>query len=383
MAALSPSRTLVLVQAPLVSRDLAFELDRIGWTVVGVQPSDLDLGTIERLANDLSPCAFLGINHSPELAWAVTRAGIRYISWTVDPLPLERLLVFEGTVVDLVSVFLHRSSQVDMFRAMGFPRVEWLPLAAPAHRFLDGQAGFPGDLPPSFVGSSLLDELALYRDATTAWGWSDDLARVVESTLEPLVDLALSEVSFAGFRPDGGDLPGSLRSLVAAAPEVVAQAMNAWLSAQVRRRRVAGADMGGVAVHGDGGWTDLVGDRWKGPLADGQEMTTVYRRSLASLDVPRIHQRDIATLRAFDVAAAGGCLVAEPSHDLCRVFDVGVEFLPYRTGRELSDTIARLREDPRLARAVGDAARRRAESDHRLSSRADRLLEGIFDRGGL
>lgn len=106
-------------------------------------------------------------------------------------------------------------------------------------------------------------------------------------------------------------------------------------------------------------------------------MTQVYAASLANLDVPRIHQRDIATLRAFDVAASGGCLVAEPSTDLCRVFEEGREFLAYRNGQELTSVLARLRRDPGRAASVGVAARRRAEAEHRLALRAARLVEAL------
>lgn len=377
MAALTRQRTLILVHAPLVSRDLASELQRAGWAVVEVHPHQLDLSAIERLVDDLAPAAFVGINHSPELAWAVTRRETRYVSWTVDPLPLERLRLLEGTVVDLVGVFLHRSSQVRTFSAMGFPRVEWLPLAAPAHRFLAGEQTPAGALPPSFVGSSLLDELSLYREATARWGWNEDLAGAVESTLEPLVDLALQDVSFPGFHPDGRDVPGSLRTLVPADPEEIAEALNAWLSARVRRRRISSPGLETVVVHGDGGWQDVVGERWRGPLANGAEMTALYAQSLANLDIPRLHQRDIATLRAFDVAAAGGCLVAEPSEDLCRVFEEGREFLPYRNGEDLLRVLARLEADPGLARTVGAAARERAHGEHQLAHRASRIVEGL------
>jgi hypothetical protein len=364
----------VLVHAPLVSRDLSWELERLGWTLVGVRPAELGLETIARLVHDHAPAAFLGINHSPELAWAVTRTGVRYISWTVDPLPLDRMRILEGTAIDLVSVFLHRSSQVETFRALGFSQVEWLPLAAPAHRFDVIPPARPDRLPPSFVGSSLLDEIALYQEAAARWGWTSDLAGTVENTLEPLVDIALADCSFAGFRPDGSDLPRSLLSIAPSPPDLVAEALNAWLSARVRRRRIGEIGLDDLVVHGDGGWKEVVGERWKGPLADGQDMTRVYAASMANLDVPRIHQRDIATLRAFDVAASGGCLVAEPSRDLCLVFEEGREFLAYRNGQELRSLLSQLRQEPERATSVGTAARRRAEVDHRLALRAARLV---------
>lgn len=377
MASLSLGRSLVLVHAPLVSRDLGFELQRMGWNVVDVRPEVLRLESISTLVRDHRPSAFVGINHSPELAWAVTRAGIPYLSWTVDPLPLERMCVLEGTVSDLVSVFLHRSAQVATFRSLGFAKVEWLPLAAPEHRF-EELGSYPEEpLPPCFVGSSLLDEIALYRDSTARWGWSGELSLAVEAALEPLVDLALEDVDFPGFRPDGADLPANLRALAQEPSAQVAEALNAWLSVRTRRRRVGGIAPESLVVFGDGGWTDIVGDRWKGPLANGRDMTRIYASCLANIDVPRIHQRDIATLRAFDVAAAGGCLVAEPSPDLCRVFQEGQEFLAYRNGADLETLLFELSRDTALGREIGKRARSRARSEHRLGQRATKLVEAL------
>ncbi|MEK7255824.1 MAG: hypothetical protein AAB316_13825, partial [Bacteroidota bacterium] len=60
-----------------------------------------------------------------------------------------------------------------------------------------------------------------------------------------------------------------------------------------------------------------------------QEMTRVYRDAAMNVDVPRLHQREIATLRAFDVMASGGLLLVSflmllTVYALNRRFRIGV-----------------------------------------------------------
>lgn len=347
----------------------------MGRKVVSVAPESLTIESLKALVATHRPRAFVGINHSPEVAWVVSREGVPYVSWTVDPLPLDRLRVLAGTVTDLVTVFLHRSSQVDLFRSLGFPRVEWLPLAAPRQRFVERPER--ERLPPSFVGSSLRDEIRLFQDAALRWGLSPFERDALTSSLEALADLALENFDFAGFPIGGQGLPESLLKLATEDPPFVAEAVNAWISARMRRRQVADLCARGLDVFGDEGWADLAGSRWRGPLADGQDLTRVYAASLANLDVPRIHQRDIATLRAFDVAAAGGCLLAEPSRDLAALFEPGIDFISYVNRAELHVALDEIAHDPERSRIIGRNARERALADHALETRARQILSAI------
>lgn len=369
--------SLALVESKLVSADLAVEFELLGWDVERLAADSIGLDVFRTFAKERSPRFLISINHSPELAWLSTTAGIPYVSWTVDPLPLERLRVLEGTDPSLVRVFLHRSRQVPFFQAMGFPFVEWLPLAAPRRRFEQSRIAVPERLPPSFVGSSLRDEASLFEQALVRWGLAGDDARALRDALDAFAAIGLDDSSWEGFHPSGRNLPPRLVELAAEPPALVAESVNAWVAASFRRTRVAALAALGVAVHGDDGWAGFVGSAWKGALPDGVPLTRVYAASVASVDVPRIHQRDIATLRAFDVAASGGCLVAEPSDDLVRLFEPGVEFLPYRNGDELRDVLERLATDSGVASGIGRRASGRARSEHALEARARRILSSI------
>jgi hypothetical protein len=319
----------------------------------------------------------MSVNHSPELAWLCGAEGIPYVSWTVDPLSLDRLVVLEGTDSDRVRIFLHRSSQVPLFHAMGFPHVEWLPLAAPRRRFEQAPATLSRTLPPSFVGSSLRDELSLFEQALSRWGIFGTDAANMREAFDDFASVGLDDATYTGFPPSGEGLPANLLERLGESAPMVAEAVNARIAAVFRRRRVSEIARNGVDVHGDDGWAELVGARWKGALPDGQPLTRVYAESVASIDVPRLHQRHIATLRALDVAASGGCLVAEPSSDLVRLLEPGTEFVAYRDGNELLAAIERLRGDVSLSLLIGRRAAARARAEHTLESRATRILEAI------
>lgn len=369
---------LALVESRLVGEDLALELERAGWEVERLPRDALGIESFRHYVRSRAPKALVSVNHSPELAWLATWEGLtRYVSWTVDPLPVERLRVLDGTRMDDVRIFLHRSSQVPLFRSLGFPCVQWLPLAAPRRRFEQAPESRERQLPASFVGSSLADETALFEQALARWGVSGSEAEPLRGAIDGIALAALDDFSFQGFSPGGCDVPARLLEFAGEDPPLVAEALNARISATFRAARVRACAAMGGRVHGDARWRDIVGEAWKGALPDGLPLTRVYAGSLANVDVPRIHQRDIATLRAFDVAASGGCLVAEPSTDLVSLFEPGREFLPYRDGSELAAALGRLAADPALSMEIGARARSRAVAEHTLESRALRIAEGL------
>jgi spore maturation protein CgeB len=102
-------------------------------------------------------------------------------------------------------------------------------------------------------------------------------------------------------------------------------------------------------------------------------MTASYRKAGINLDVPRLHQREIATLRAFDVLACGGVLLVESGTELETLFRAGEEFLTWRTPAERDELVARGIRDPRSFDQVAKAAWSAAAS-HLLDSRVARIL---------
>jgi hypothetical protein len=367
------SPPLILLRSPLLGADLEAALLASGREVVPVNASELSLASLRQLAARGATC-LLGVNHAPPLALLCREAGLAYVSWTIDPLPLERWTLVEGTRSFL---FVHRKALVEPLLRMGHAHVEWLPLAAPARRWSDPLPA-RGGMAPLFVGSSLQDERKLFTSRLETWGLGGTLDALV-SFLDSMAAMAERNRDFRGFLVQPQTLPASLVQALEGRVERadLAEAMDAGLAWRYRRMQVAHLAGKGMEVRGDGGWLEVVGERWKGPLLNGRDMTRAYREAALNLDVPRSHQREIVTLRAFDVLASGGLLMAESGTELEDLFRPGMEFIAWTSPEERDEWLdAAFAGGGAKLDAIAQAGRE-AAWEHRLDVRVRRILEAV------
>ena len=92
-----------------------------------------------------------------------------------------------------------------------------------------------------------------------------------------------------------------------------------------------------LQVWGDAGWKRLepYGVNYRGKAGHLVELTTIYNAAQIHIDIGRIYQSDIVTMRVFDVLACGGFLLAEYSKGLEDLFILDEELVCYRTMDEL------------------------------------------------
>jgi len=107
----------------------------------------------------------------------------------------------------------------------------------------------------------------------------------------------------------------------------------------------------------------------------GRDKLCVYSGSTLSLN-PHHPMNDIVGVntRAFELAAAGACQVADFKEDLATLFKPGEEVLVYRDPAELRRLLDHHLAHPDEARAIGDNARRRALGEHTLRHRVEEML---------
>jgi spore maturation protein CgeB len=107
----------------------------------------------------------------------------------------------------------------------------------------------------------------------------------------------------------------------------------------------------------------------------GRDKLCVYAGSTLSLN-PHHPMNDIVGVntRAFELAAAGSCQVADFKEDLATLFKPGEELLVYRDLGELKRLLEHFVAHPEEARAIGANARRRALAEHTLRHRIDEML---------
>jgi spore maturation protein CgeB len=115
----------------------------------------------------------------------------------------------------------------------------------------------------------------------------------------------------------------------------------------------------------------------------GREKLCVYSASTLSLNHHH-PMNDIVGVntRAFELAAAGACQVADLKDDLATLFKPGEEVLAYRDLAELRRQIDFHLARPEEARAIGANARRRALAEHTLRHRIEEMLAVVDERFG-
>jgi spore maturation protein CgeB len=113
----------------------------------------------------------------------------------------------------------------------------------------------------------------------------------------------------------------------------------------------------------------------------GRDKLCVYSGSTVSLN-PHHPMNDIVGVntRAFELAAAGACQVADFKEDLATLFKPGEEVLVYRDPAELQRLLDHHLAHPDEARAIGDNGRRRALGEHTLRHRVEEMLTVIAGR---
>jgi spore maturation protein CgeB len=119
-----------------------------------------------------------------------------------------------------------------------------------------------------------------------------------------------------------------------------------------------------------------------GPVS-GRDKLCVYAAATLSLN-PHHPMNDIVGVntRAFELAAAGSCQVADFKEDLATLFKPGEEVLAYRDVGELTRLLDHYLARPDEARAIGDNARRRALAEHTLRHRLDEMVAIVRDLAG-
>lgn len=371
-----PRIPVILVRSPLVGADLEVSLLSRGAAVELREPEDLGVDAL-RSARRRGTRAVVTVNHSAEVALLCATAGIAYVSWTIDPLSRKRWAILGGTDLRATRLFVHRRALLEPLRAMGYPAVEWMPLACAPRRWSDPVEPREGKGSPLFVGSSLQDERGILVKGLERWGIGGALA-AVDAMLSGLSRACLWDRSFPGFLRAPETLPPSLLSIAGPVdPLEVAEVLDAGLTWHFRREMVALLAERGVEIKGDDGWREVAGERWTGPLLNGRDMTSAYAGSALNLDAPRFHQREIATLRAFDVLGSGGPFACETGTEMDDLFAPGEQFLSWSCLAELESVLeAARRGDPAFGR-IAAAGRRAVREHHSMDARAARILDAV------
>ncbi|MBD90769.1 MAG: hypothetical protein CL940_10555 [Deltaproteobacteria bacterium] len=173
-------------------------------------------------------------------------------------------------------------------------------------------------------------------------------------------------------------LGGFMAAMAERRPELDITNWLAEIAARDKRldmmRRLARFD---AHVWGDPGWQALEahGVSYRGRAAHGDELTKIYAAAQVQIDIGRIYQSDIITMRVFDVLACGGFLLAEHSEALASSFELGVELVSWRTPEDLEEKVAYYLENPEEREAIAQRGLSAVRDRHRMRQRVKRIVQ--------
>lgn len=391
-----PLRRAIFFRYALLADDVAAEMARLGIEVHWLTPKTVTVAEFEAACARLQPDFVFSINFSPEVALLASHAGRPYLSWTIDPLPAARLRLHLGTDPRGCVAFAHRRALVAELAGLGLPDVRHLPLAAATRRadatgLTEELQGFRCDA--SFVGNSLADDGRSFTNTLRDMG-ADSAAIAMWQNWAAHELVAHQQ----GIDYHGVDAQDPTTALITAPLDrldatrldiaVLVDAINGRLAQLWRERVVRTVDSAlraqvpamRFAVWGDAGWLASAGESYRGVAHHGEVLSRIYAASRVNLDAPRIYQRDIVTLRVFDVLACGGLVLTEPSTDLGELFTDGEHLVTYTGLRDLARKVALLARDPERGGAIGERGRAHVLQHHQLSRRVGALLHALLER---
>ncbi len=374
----------LLCVGKLFYRQLAHSLRAAGYEVWTLDVERQASEELERTAKTFQAEFILSINYTAGLAEFAAGLGQRLVVWEVDPCLGQIAPCHCCTEATWIWSFRH--ANVEIYQRAGFQNVAYLPLAA------DPEVRRPLELTPveserygapvSFVGSSLLSEVQGFRaqflGEHALWrGLAGDDGQAA-ALFEKL--LSYQRTDFSSYR-----IPEDLESC---APGFRAHALarDGCLDPAIMVAEFAGAEKRlnyvhrlapmGVVAWGDEGWAQLaqIGVEYRGSAGHADELTRIYNASSINLDINRIYQSNIITMRVFDVLAAGGFVLAEHSSALAEAFVVGHEVDSYHNLGELQEKIEHYLAHPEEAREIARRGRARVLREHTIEARLKHML---------
>jgi len=328
----------------------------------------------------------VAVNYTQGLAQACRDLGLELLIWEIDPAidPPQPC----DPPADHTHVFTYRRAQIPVYEAAGFPKTDYLPLATnPNRRFpmeLEGEDAEYYRAPIAFVGASMRHQADQFRDQLIAdyclWrgGSPIDARSECELYLEALTnahrdDLTRSHVPML--------LEEAMPEFVAAMRANPGKTDPVVLVSEIvatDKRQIYVANIGTLGVHvwGDEGWDGIeeYGGVYRGSAGHRFELNKVYAGAGVNVDIGRIYQNDIVTMRVFDVLACGGFLLTERNDALLELFTEGVELDCYTSMEELTEKAEHYTSNPDEAAAIAERGLAAVLENHRIQQRVATML---------
>lgn len=356
----------MVVPDGLFVEDVAEELTARGYSVWPLPARELSELENSHALDAVQPELVVSVGYIPGLPEALGARGIRHLIWEVDP-ALDHIA--SAGPAPTTRVFTYRRAHVERFREAGLWAEHRALCANPRVRrpvpHSERDPGI-GEVPVAFVGASMRETATRYRKILGAL-----LHKTGRSPLE--LEHWLAEQRE---RPWTFTLARHLRdpALQALVPELDLQVLAGEIAAAQQRLDFLGALLPlGLKVWGDAGWKAL-GTAWQGLAGHRVALSQIYSAAQVNVDIGRVYQSDILTMRVFDVLACGGLLVTQDSPTLREHFTPGEHLLVASDPDEMAAQVAWALAHPTQARLIAQAGQAHVLAHHTTSMRLDEML---------
>jgi len=376
---LKPQKALIRSGSLFVD-DLADALRSKGYSVYLWDTHILSPEELARTVRAFEPNVVAAINYVEGIAELCQSLDVPFLCWEIDPATHRPPLL--NRPCPSGHIFTYRDANQSEFRDAGFENVSHMPLATnPARRFplkLSAHDRLHYQAPLSFVGASMANQASAHRHRfialAKAHGVSDPttrLERLLERQREDYSTFqipTLLEDCFPGLAQAVSEEDKAL-NIVSLVGEIS--------GAEKRFAYISGLSELGVHVWGDPHWDAVRRSpiTYRGQARHFEELTRIYCASQINIDIGRIYQSDIITMRVFDVLGCGGFLLTEENDALAEHFAVGEELVTYRTLDELRRKALYYLNNPDKARSIARRGHERVLKDHTIAQRVDAMLE--------
>ena len=395
----APDRRALICSGGLFVDDVADALRASGHAVYTLDAARLSVEELALTVRVTRPVLLAAINYTEGLAEFCESEAVPLVCWEVDP-SLQRLAPVMPPPLRS-RIFTYRRAHVADYRRAGFPHAEFLPLAAnPARRApvpLSAEEAHRFAVPVAFVGASMADRIdslraqfiAVYLGFRSPAAEDAGAAAAARAQAERLLDqlLARQRTDFdrylipallAETEPDFRahcQGPGALDAEQIAGELAAGEKRLALLGA------LAAADPGDgsrqVNVWGDQGWRGAPAVRYRGVAGHLVELNKIYATARVNLDIGRLYQMDIVTMRVFDVLACGGFLLTERSPALAELFRPGHDLDVFTGIDELIDKTRYYLGHPALAARIAAQGRATVMGKHTVAQRLSHMLAAL------
>jgi hypothetical protein len=371
-----------LATGGLLVDSLGDALERAGYGVWPLEIRRLALEELDHQMARLAPALLVAVNYTNGLAELAARHGARLVAWEIDPTTSPPTLDASVPGAADAGVFTWRERDVAAFRDAGFRRAAHLPIGADVDLrrplALDADDAERYGAPVSYVGASLMQNAAAFQELFLQRWERTGFPRAAGEALmqEMLAEQRRDPTRFvipALLEARTPDLRAAAR---AAGEDDPALLLGELAAAEKRLTYVANLGRLGVHAWGDAGWRSLErhGVRYRGPAGHALELTRIYNATRVNVDVGRLYQSDIVTLRTFDVLACGAFALVEHTAELEELFDVGREVVSYRTLPELVEKAAHYVDHPDETAAIARRGLAAVRERHTVDLRLARML---------